>query len=99
MEMILWRCPLVSAVYEDRQGPLAGWCLTELVVSSSSSWLQIEKQNNIGHTTVLVETMQIQHKDDNRTHCIRLVYLLKIFVFVCFITLIEGLCFKLDVVL
>lgn len=66
MEMILWRCPLVSVVQKDWQDPLARFCLTELVVGSSSSSLQIES-NIIAQTIVLMERTQIT-LDDNRTY-------------------------------
>lgn len=64
MEMILGRCPLVSARLKRWPEPLARFCLTELGVSSSSSSLVIQS-TIIAHTTVLMGTTQIQHR--NRT--------------------------------
>lgn len=108
MEMILWRWPLVSAVQADWHNVLARFCLTELVVSSSSSSLQTES-NILAQTNNTYPT----HNTANTVQCcvwlvfhltpylqrnlylidrLVMVYLLK--VFVCFTVLIKGLCFK-----
>ncbi len=62
MEMILWRCPLVTAVFKDWHEPFVRVGLTELLVGSSSSSLLTES-NIIAHTTAEMETTEyFQHK-------------------------------------
>lgn len=53
MEMILWRCPLVSAGRDGWHDPLARFCFTELEGRSSSSSLQI--QSNKAYSTHLTK--------------------------------------------